>query len=1041
MARNDRTRPASEQTDDEILERCILALDQGDPTAIDAILAQFPDREQGLREQLKSLEQFGILRAPDKLAGVPERLGEFKLLAQLGRGGMGVVFAARQESLQREVALKLIHPDQMYFPGARERFQREVLAVARLRHPGIVPVYTFGEHEGIPYYAMERLAGASLTEVLHALAGTAPSALDGAAWKTGLARVLHGKGTPQPIADNERFAGTWVTACCRIVRDVAVAIAHAHQHGVLHRDLKPSNVMLTVEGRVLVIDFGLASAQGSQKLTRSHATFGSLPYMAPEQVRGEADKIDARTDVYALGVTLYELLTLTLPHGDGSGTTRERILAGSVTPPARHNAQIHADAEAICLLAMDPEPARRYQSVAELAAELDAFLAQRPVRARRPGLLLRTRRWISRHPARAVALLLGFVIVVPGPLLFAVQQHAAASELAATLHDLRAQEELARTNLERALEAVDKLLVRTAEHRLADVPRTAPLRRQLLEDAQAFHEDLVARNHDPLARAARARSSIEIGSLRGQLGDPHGAISKLREGIADLQQCLRGSGAAPARRTLALAHQRLAQTLSQIGQRAEAVAEADRSLVILQALLQDNPGDISLRLLAADSRRGRAGLLGHLQRLDEAMTELDALDRELDAGRMPAGTPEQHQRWLVMWSQVADAMAVLEVRRGDTLAAQQRFLTAIERLQRAAADGTPTVDLRVRLAEARERLAQIASQRQEWQQALPWIDAALADYEALAAAQPDAPDLQSRLAAMLGTRATARSHGSQLDDALADHDRSIAVLRGIVAGAADDGPHRQRLAIALAERGVFQREQKELEQAREDLGASVTEFERVLARDPGEPQTINNIVASLANLAQIEIDDDDLQMAKATMERAIAIARGARGGDADRSLIDVQIQAADIAARMHDTAAAIAHLTEAHAAAERWAAAKPDDPLRGGRVAAVALNLGTSYLQRRDFGSAIATWQQALPRARAAAAAGKTKFLRQVHALVLLRLCDAHERQGDLPRAREWFAAAIAETGITAAEVQDFPPLPALFDKPELREPPVRDGR
>ncbi len=538
---------------DSLLEQCILALESGDQARVDELIAAYPEHAFGLRERLAELASLGILQPPRAAPAIPERLGEFRLLRQIGRGGMGVVYLAEQESLRRQVALKLVHPEHLFFDDAHERFRRETLAVARLQHPGIVPILTCGDAGGIPYYAMELVHGASLAEVLQELGGTAPMALDGPALCSSLHRAMAKKHDVLPVHDAPVFHGTWTNVVCRLVLGAATALSHAHEHGVLHRDLKPSNLLLAADGNVRLIDFGLATAEGDQRITRSGSTLGSLPYMAPEQVRGETNRIDARTDVYQLGVALYELLTLWLPHGDGRRDTRERILAGNAAPPSRLNPQVHPDIDAVCSCAMDPDPARRYASARAFADDLRAFLEQRHVRARRPSPWLRLQRWVRRRPFAAAGALIGFVLLVPAPLLFALQQQAANLTIAAARDDADRerkkavdnlaeadhQRELALRNLDHAIASVQQMLVRTAEARLGDVPRTARLRRQLLEDAVQFYERLAASvpsDAEPRLLAARAVSQLSLGELQISLGSLDVALPGLQATLAELER-------------------------------------------------------------------------------------------------------------------------------------------------------------------------------------------------------------------------------------------------------------------------------------------------------------------------------------------------------------------------------------------------------------------------------------------------------------------------------------------------------------------------
>ncbi|MEO6596803.1 MAG: serine/threonine-protein kinase [Planctomycetota bacterium] len=1020
-----------------LLEQCILALEANDQASLDAVLAAHPDAAPQLRERLDQLAALGILQASPSAAAIPDRLGEFRLLRQIGRGGMGVVYLAEQTSLRREVALKLVHPEQLLFGGARERFRREVLAVARLQHPGIVPILTCGEAEGIPFYAMELVHGASLAEVLQELAGSEPAALDGTALRAALQRALAKKHDLASIDDAPVFRGSWANACCRLVLDAATALQHAHEQRVLHRDLKPSNLLLTTTGQVRIIDFGLASAEGEQRITRSRETMGSVPYMAPEQVRGDVGRYDARTDVYALGVTLYELLTLRLPHGDGSGSTRERILAGHVEPPARRNALVHADAEAICLMAMDLDPARRYRTAGDLAADLQAFLEQRTVRARRPSWLLRATRWSRRHPGRAATLAIGFMLLVPGPLLFGMQQSLAAARIQAALDQASAQRLLAECNFDQALLAVDQMLFRTAASRLAEHPRTVNLRRSLLEDAIVFHERLLANSTSDVSnlrvRADRARSQVRLGRLQKELGDLPRAAGLLEEGIAVFARLTPPAGQQIAvSMELGQACHQLAEVYGRMERTTEQEASERRALRIFEQVAAAQPDHDAALQGIRDSRLALAAALGRARQFDEAQALLDAVEAVVQAPPPAHLAAPAVRGWRLDHAVVADQRGVLLTLAGETDLALQSFLDGIARLDALPAEMQPDHDVRLTRISMLEHCGQLGLQRRQWDRAAEWLDAATVELEAMVALEPDLPGWRARLADALDSRAANRR---ELDDAAgaeADHDRAIELIEQVLREAPTEVHHRRRLAVSLAERASTRFRLGRPEAAIEDLVSAEREFDRVIEQVPDDETSKANYAGALANHARALAGMQQVTEARAMAERALTIGEARRGGDRERALIDMYGLAADLAMQQHDSEAGQRWMQEANNRASLWLQQRPDDPLRQATAAMIAVNLGTMYLQLQQHARAIGIWEAALPTARSAAK--ESPFGKQLLALLFLRLADVSVRDDDVARARDWFALAVRETGVTQAQVRGYPPVAALFDRPDFED-------
>ncbi|MGE3174540.1 MAG: WD40 repeat domain-containing serine/threonine-protein kinase [Planctomycetota bacterium] len=423
---------AVEQLAFECLERRAAAGDAAaGARAVDELLAARPALAPHVRRILAETSGPQQLSQPltQPLAGVarPERLGPYRLGERLGQGGMGTVFAARDEVLGRDVAIKLVRADLLLAEHGRERFRREVEAVARLSHPGIVPVFQCGEDHGVPWFAMELVRGPTLAALLRQLRGPAnapraPESLTGADLQRAMADAALAAAVPGSSSSTAPTTpASWEHACLQLAQQLAEALAHAHARGVLHRDVKPSNVALDAAGRARLLDFGLARAEGSGELTRTGAALGSLPYMAPEQVRGDLAAISARTDVYGLGVLLYELLTLRSPFVAATeDETRRRVLAGDAPPAQRRNRALSWEAAAVCAVAMDPDPARRYADMAAFAADLGRVRERRPILARPPGAGRRLWRLVQRNPARATLATAVVLAVLGAPSIYSL---------------------------------------------------------------------------------------------------------------------------------------------------------------------------------------------------------------------------------------------------------------------------------------------------------------------------------------------------------------------------------------------------------------------------------------------------------------------------------------------------------------------------------------------------------------------------------------------------------------------------------------------
>ena len=500
--------PPNEEAVEELLATCLDLPEEQQEAAVAQAAQQHPELATELWDRFEALCRMGLARRGADAFEFPERLGDFRLVRRLGGGGMGIVYLAIQESLNREVALKLIRPEQLFFPGARERFRRETEAAARLQHPGIVPIYTVGEQQRIPYFAMERVQGCTLAEILASLRGAAPESLSGLdLWQT-IQKALH---LPHEVPESSLFHKTWVSACMDICQQSAAALTHSHDRGIIHRDIKPSNIMLTHDGRVLLFDFGLTSSQGDDRLTKTGSMIGTLYYMPPEQLRNST--VDARSDIYSLGVTLYELLTLQVPY-QGSDTVeiQKRILDGRPDPIRARNRKVSSDAETICLHAMELEPGLRYQTAKLFAEDVEAALVLRPIKARPPGTLFKLRRWAQRNPALSVAMLLAVLLFVGGPLTLWLQQREHSRQLQQQVE----KEKAARAEAER-LEQVAREEWQTSEEALSFLSEVFIPKRELDSATEVPSAlDILERGEETL-HSMRPKSQARIKATLGSI--------------------------------------------------------------------------------------------------------------------------------------------------------------------------------------------------------------------------------------------------------------------------------------------------------------------------------------------------------------------------------------------------------------------------------------------------------------------------------------------------------------------------------------------
>jgi tetratricopeptide (TPR) repeat protein len=450
---------------------------------------------------------------PDEMG----RIGPYGILRVLGRGGMGIVFAARQERPRRLVALKMINAGAPGGNSRLERFRAESETLARLRHPNVLRVLEVGEHAGRPYFTSDYAEGGSLAQKL----------------------------ATAPLPAREAAA---------LLRTLAQTVHAAHERGVIHRDLKPSNVLLAGDGSPLIADFGLAKqipgepgtkvpgvgepgVLATGEFTQTGVILGTPDYMAPEQAAGHNHQIGQAVDVYALGAILYECLTGRPPFRAATVLeTLEQVRSQEPVPPGRLRPKVPRDLETICLKCLEKEARKRYASGAELADDLGRFLRGEPIRARRAGAAERVWKWARRNPMGAALLLVSGVFLtalIAGDQVYKARLRAAVKQAKASAVEANEQRSRADTGYRAARDALDRMLRHLEMRRVGEVPQLKELQREQCEDALAFYQGIFAGSDDadPEVRLDAARAYHRAAGLQLLLSRGTDAVKSFERAI------------------------------------------------------------------------------------------------------------------------------------------------------------------------------------------------------------------------------------------------------------------------------------------------------------------------------------------------------------------------------------------------------------------------------------------------------------------------------------------------------------------------------
>ena len=816
-------------------------------------------------------------------ASIPDQLGEYRIIEELGRGGMGIVFRAEQSTLSRIVALKVLPYHALFDDRSLRRFHLEARAAAGLEHANIVGVYGFGEEEGVHYYVMQLVEGQSLDRVLADVIqireggksnpheATTATTLHRAAEGPAKAAAPNTASAASTTASSTTATGRhWSDEVARIGASVADALQYAHGRGVLHRDIKPANVLIDARGHTWVTDFGLAKVEGGDELTRSGEILGTLRYMAPESLRGWND---ARSDVYCLGVTLYECLTLQPAfHDVDRARLARKIVEDEPAPPRRLVASIPRDLETIVLKAMAKEPSQRYATAGLLAEDLRRYLVHEPISARRSTTLERGIKWARRKPAQAAlvcVLLLSIVAALAGALWHNRQ-------LADQVETTRLAREQSEADYRRAKRTVENMLSRFGLETLRDRPGKQSLQRQVLEEALVFWEEVIEERSNTETHLELAKALYAVAHIRQIFGEHERGKLAARRALAELDLCDEQAGEASllSRDLRTTCLRTLGRTLLALGDKEAGLEVSSQSRALLETLVTEEPTLLEARLrlirwisedaelqvnetpettrrdieaaiarldrLRVESSQSeskesvsqelektfalsRARLLGQLGRAsyelrelrsaEESLLEAESLIRDLIA-REPADRS--------LWTKLAhslDRLGVVYASRGRLDEASAKFTEAVPLLEELRRDFPESPVHLTSLSNAYEVLGYIANRRRQPDSALDHIERAVEVQEELVRLQPDLPGTHRELSKRvrnLGVLFAQRVLGGE--DTLAEKAdrtlvRSAEVADEVTRRTPGDSQALTAAAAAWSTLGAFRRAREETEQA------------------------------------------------------------------------------------------------------------------------------------------------------------------------------------------------------------------------------------
>ena len=818
----------------QLLDHYLRGLEQGDPVDVQQMLNENADLALVLRAYLSKLDGLHGIAAGFQnhgeleplVSGEPDsdeaksrikslKLGEYTIVRELGRGGMGIVYEARQRTLNRRVALKLLPMASMLDARQISRFKNESHAAAQLQHPNIVPVYSFGVERGIHFYAMQYIEGQTIDSWI-------ASSVD--------AQSPH----------------QW-RQTARIMMDAADALHCAHECGIVHRDIKPSNLMLDQSENIWVTDFGLARCQNDLSLTLSGDLVGTMRYMSPEQAGGRAELVDHRTDIYSLGATMYEMLTgdAAIKGEDGPSVLSE-IANGNPPRVRRIMRHVPADLEVVLLKAMAKEKDDRYATAREFAEDLKAVLENRPTLAKPPSLPTIAGRWAIRHRK--------LVAAASMVLLFGMLGLAASSVIIAEKN----------RDIERyfrqAQDTVDRLGTRVATQ-LALVPGAEHVRQSLLRDNLAYYEQFVAQaTGDHELQAELAMTHSRIGALVKELESAERSIPHYERSAEIYRELAENTPDSP------MLLREMAQNLNQLGLAAHAAGQTAKAFSAYENSIQ-----LQRRLVAQDLdwndrtelalTKSNHGLLlsesGHAQRARAELTEAIEL---LTAATTADGSNVLAARGLAAALGNLSSLS-LDANPRDSIPLLEQAIDHQLRISKHASN--PLKPSR-EIATTYNTLGAAYLGTGQLDQATDAFSNAVRIQRRLQSIAPLVDEYRVELAISLNNLATALLKKGDQSGASKAAEEAISLQLACLRDKTPDGPSSSRLGVMFNNQGTALEAIGDIQNAVSSFQSAVEHQQTAITLDPQSPQFNEYLLQHYSNLLRLQVRDQRWRDAELT---------------------------------------------------------------------------------------------------------------------------------------------------------------------------------